>query len=95
MDDQTVLELREIVAEQLNVPLEEVTLESSFVDDLGADSLDLVELIMAMEEKFGFSISDEAAEGIRTLKNLINYISSQTKKWFPPKPFLLVLLTPS
>ena len=80
MDDQTVLELREIVAEQLNVPLEEVTLESSFVDDLGADSLDLVELIMAMEEKFGFSISDEAAEGIRTLKNLINYISSQTKK---------------
>ena len=79
MDDQTVLELREIVAEQLNVPLEEVTLESSFVDDLGADSLDLVELIMAMEEKFGFSISDEAVESIRTLKNLINYIS-QTKK---------------
>lgn len=73
MDKKTVLEMREIVAEQLDVPLEEVKLESSFVDDLGADSLDLVELIMAMEEKFGFSVPDEDAEALTTLEKVIQY----------------------
>jgi acyl carrier protein len=64
----------EIVVEQLGVSREEVTPEASFVDDLGADSLDLVELIMAMEEEFGLEISDEDAEKIRTVQEVIEYI---------------------
>jgi acyl carrier protein len=61
--------------EQLKVSPEEVTLEASFIDDLGADSLDLVELIMAMEEEFGLEISDEDAEKIQTVQDAVNYIS--------------------
>jgi acyl carrier protein len=64
----------EIVVEQLGVSREEATPEASFVDDLGADSLDLVELIMAMEEEFGLEISDEDAEKIRTVQEVIEYI---------------------
>jgi acyl carrier protein len=65
----------EIIVEQLGVSEEEVTLEASFIDDLGADSLDLVELIMAMEEEFGVEISDEDAEKIQTVQDVVNYIS--------------------
>jgi acyl carrier protein len=65
----------EIIVEQLGVSEEEVTMEASFIDDLGADSLDLVELIMAMEEEFGLEISDEDAEKIQTVQDVINYIS--------------------
>jgi acyl carrier protein len=65
----------EIIVEQLGVSEEEVTLEASFIDDLGADSLDLVELIMAMEEEFGIEISDEDAEKIKTVQDVVNYIS--------------------
>jgi acyl carrier protein len=65
----------EIIVEQLKVSPEEVTLEASFIDDLGADSLDLVELIMAMEEEFGLEISDEDAEKIQTVQDAVNYIS--------------------
>ncbi len=65
----------EIIVEQLGVSEEEVTLEASFVDDLGADSLDLVELIMAMEEEFGLEISDEDAEKIQTVQDVVNYIT--------------------
>jgi acyl carrier protein len=65
----------EIIVEQLGVSEEEVTLEASFIDDLGADSLDLVELIMAMEEEFGIEISDEDAEKIQTVQDVVNYIS--------------------
>ena len=57
----------DIIVEQLKVSPEEVTLEASFIEDLGADSLDLVELIMAMEEEFGLEISDEDAEKIQTV----------------------------
>jgi len=64
----------EIIVEQLGVSEEEVTPEASFIDDLGADSLDLVELIMAMEEEFGLEISDEDAEKILTVQDVINYI---------------------
>jgi len=64
----------EIIVEQLGVSEEEVTMEASFIDDLGADSLDLVELIMAMEEEFGLEISDEDAEKIQTVQNVVNYI---------------------
>jgi len=65
----------EIIVEQLGVSEEEVTPEASFIDDLGADSLDLVELIMAMEEEFGLEISDEDAEKIQTVQDVINYIT--------------------
>ena len=69
--------IKEIVCEQLGVSAEEVTSESSFIEDLGADSLDIVELVMALEEEYGTEISDEDAEKIRTVKDVITYIDSQ------------------
>lgn len=70
--------VRKIVAEKLSVDEEEVVPEASFVDDLGADSLDLVELIMAMEEAFDMEISDEEAEKLQTVKDAVNYIASHS-----------------
>jgi len=64
----------EIVAEQLGVDISEVTLDASFIDDLGADSLDTVELVMALEEEFGVEIPDEDAEKITTVKEALEYI---------------------
>jgi acyl carrier protein len=64
-----------IVVEQLGVKEDDVTLESSFVDDLGADSLDTVELVMALEEEFDTEIPDEDAEKITTVKEAIDYIN--------------------
>jgi acyl carrier protein len=69
--------IRAIIAEQLGVSEDEIKIESHFVDDLGADSLDLVELVMALEEEFGQEIPDEDAEKIQTVKNAIEYISSR------------------
>ena len=66
--------IKEIVAEQLGVEVSEVTTEASFVDDLGADSLDTVELVMALEEEFGIEIPDEDAEKISTVQDAITYI---------------------
>lgn len=66
--------VKAIIMEQLGVSEEEVKLEASFVDDLGADSLDLVELVMALEEEFGQEIPDEDAEKIVTVQDAINYI---------------------
>jgi acyl carrier protein len=68
--------VRKIIAEKLSVEIEEVVPDASFVDDLGADSLDLVELIMSMEEEFDIDISDEDAEQIVTVKDAIAYIDS-------------------
>ena len=68
----------EIIVEQLGVSEEEVTMEASFLDDLGADSLDLVELIMAMEEEFSLEISDEDAEKILTVQDVVKYITDHT-----------------
>jgi acyl carrier protein len=66
--------IRKIICEQLDVPEEDVVPEASFVDDLGADSLDQVELIMAMEEEFDVSIPDEDAENIGTVQAAIDYV---------------------
>ena len=66
--------VRALVAEQLGVQATEVKMESAFIDDLGADSLDIVELVMAMEEEFGFEIADEHAEKIKTVGDAISYI---------------------
>ena len=66
--------LKKIVVEQLGVEESEVNPEASFVDDLNADSLDLVELIMSLEEEFGMEITDEEAEKIRTVQDAVDYI---------------------
>jgi acyl carrier protein len=66
-----------IVAEKLGVDKAEVTPDAVFIDDLGADSLDLVELIMAMEEEFGFEIADEEAEKLRTVGDVIKFIKAR------------------
>jgi len=66
--------LKKIVVEQLGVEEPEVTPEASFVDDLNADSLDLVELIMSLEEEFGMEITDEEAGNIRTVQDAVDYI---------------------
>jgi acyl carrier protein len=70
--------VKEIVAEQLGVDEAQVTNEASFMDDLGADSLDTVELVMALEEEFDIEISDEDAEKIQTVQDAIDYITDHT-----------------
>ncbi|MBA1443401.1 MAG: acyl carrier protein [Chromatiales bacterium] len=70
--------VRKIVVEQLGVKEDEVTTEASFVDDLGADSLDTVELVMALEEEFETEIPDEEAEKITTVQLAVNYITSHS-----------------
>jgi acyl carrier protein len=67
--------VKEIVAEQLGVDEAQVTNEASFMDDLGADSLDTVELVMALEEEFDIEISDEDAEKIQTVQDAVDYIT--------------------
>jgi acyl carrier protein len=72
--------VKKIIAEQLGVNEGEITNESSFVDDLGADSLDTVELVMALEEEFSTEIPDEEAEKITTVQQAIDYVQSHTKE---------------
>jgi acyl carrier protein len=69
--------VKNIIIEQLGVSADEVVPEASFVDDLGADSLDLVELVMVLEEEFGKEIPDEDAEKIQTVQDVTNYIKGQ------------------
>jgi acyl carrier protein len=68
--------VKEIIVQQLGVDADKVTPTASFVDDLGADSLDVVELVMAFEEEFGVEIPDEAAEKIATVKDAIDYLQA-------------------
>ena len=70
--------IKSIIAEQLGVKIEEVTPQASFIDDLGADSLDTVELVMALEEEFGIEIPDEDAEKMTTVGDAIKYIEEKT-----------------
>ena len=73
---ETADRVKKIVVEHLGVEQEKVTEDASFIDDLGADSLDIVELVMAFEEEFGVEIPDDAAEKITTVKDAIDYIDS-------------------
>ncbi len=72
--DEIFDKVRDVIVDQLNVDEAEVTEEASFIDDLGADSLDIVELVMALEEQFGISIPDEEAENIKTVGDAVSYI---------------------
>lgn len=71
--------VKDIIVEQLGVDPEKVKAEASFIDDLGADSLDIVELVMAMEEEFDLEIPDEDAEKLRTVQDVASYIASKGK----------------
>ena len=80
MDNTDVFEkVKSIIVEQLGVDEDEVTPEASFIDDLGADSLDIVELVMAFEETFGLEIPDEDAEKITTVGDAVRYIQSRAE----------------
>ena len=81
MDEAKAFEqVKKVVVDQLGVSEAEVKREASFVDDLGADSLDTVELVIALEEAFGLEIPDEEAEKIKTVGDTVNYILSHSKK---------------
>lgn len=71
--------VKSIIADQLGVGEDEIKPESSFIEDLGADSLDIVELVMAMEEEFEVEIPDEEAENIKTVGDAINYVNTHKK----------------
>lgn len=79
MSEEITARVIKVVADQLSVEAGEIRPESSFQNDLGADSLDLVELIMAMEEEFDVKIDDEAAQKIKTVQNAVDFISSLSK----------------
>ncbi len=72
--------IREIIVEQLGVPAGQVVPEASFIDDLGADSLDIVELVMALEEAFDLEIPDDDAVKIQTIQDAIGYVDERTRK---------------
>lgn len=72
--------VKNIISEQLGIDAEEIAMESSFVDDLGADSLDIVELIMALETEFDLEIPDEEAESINTVGDIVDYIKAHTEE---------------
>ena len=74
--DKTFEKVRDIVVEQLGVEADEVSIDSTFIDDLGADSLDLFELVMALEEAYGITIEESALGSFESVKNIVEYIDS-------------------
>ena len=80
MSDEMITKINKVIVDKLGVKEEEVKPEATFVDDLGADSLDLVELIMALEDEFDIEIPDEAAEKIRTVQQAIDHIDAFLKE---------------
>lgn len=74
--DEILAKVKEVIVDQLSVEEDDVTPEASFFDDLGADSLDIVELVMALEDSFGISIPDEDAESIKTVGDAVEYIAA-------------------
>ena len=72
--------VKAIVAKELNVDEEKIQMETHLIEDLGADSLDAVELIMALEDDFGIEVDDDAAQNAKTIGDLVNYIDSKIKK---------------
>lgn len=72
--------IKNIISEQLGIDADEISIDSSFVDDLGADSLDIVELIMALETEFDLEIPDEDAEKISTVSDVVEYIKAHTEE---------------
>ncbi|MFN4245444.1 MAG: acyl carrier protein [Brevinematia bacterium] len=77
--DNVFDKVKDLIVDQLGVDASKVTPEASFIEDLGADSIDIVELIMALEEEFGITISDEDAQNIRTVGDAVKYIESNVK----------------
>lgn len=73
-NEEIYTKVKDLVSKHLNIDEKEVTKEASFIEDLGADSLDTVELIMSFEEEFNIEIPDEDAEGIKTVQNVVDYI---------------------
>ena len=76
MSNAVETRVKAIIVKQLGVKEDDVSIEKSFIDDLGADSLDIVELVMAMEDEFGFEIPDDEAENIRTVGDAVKYINN-------------------
>ena len=75
--EETTERVKKIIVDQLGVPADDVTAQASFIEDLGADSLDIVELVMALEEEFNMEIPDEDAEKIQTVNDVVTYISAK------------------
>ena len=76
----TIDKVKEMLSNQLNIEVDKITKDSKIVEDLGADSLDMIEMLMAFEEEFGLSIPDDKAENLKTVGDVVDFIDKNTKK---------------